>query len=190
MITFVSSSSQIQEAEPIRNMKAKFLEKCLIYQHIFSKHYLQLQMLPKSMRGGRILLTIKEVLLAIMLTRPPRHIVTINTSHMDLYMVIFIWLHLIQALGVYFVIILSWSILQEVTLLKVQMFCESLPEVYFYGHSGHLLTPTLKLFQTEIIVAKFWGSQSPIYSCAGINSKLFLEKILAYSSVLAQLNTL
>lgn len=30
-------------------------------------------------------------------------------------------------------------------------------EVYFYGHSGYLLTPTLKLFETKILVAMLWG---------------------------------
>ena len=97
---------------------------------------------------------------------------------------------LIQSSGNYLIITLSWRVLQEITLLRVKMFCGSLPEVYFYDHGEHLSTPTLKLFQTKILVAMLQGPWSPICSCAGINQKLFLGIILAYSSVLVQSITL
>lgn len=127
MFIFVSSCPQMQEAEPIRSMKAKYLEKILNISITFSVIILYNQKCFQKVLVELNTMTIKEVVLTIMpqqqvLSRTIQATRTYSRHRYIPYGSIhgYIWSHLIQALRNYFVIILPWSILQEITLLRVQ----------------------------------------------------------------------
>lgn len=95
MILFVSSTPQMQEAEPIRSMKTKFLGKLLNISITFSVNVFCNYKCYQKASEEQTLLTVNEVLLTITagqqalsrLSRPPGHTVTTGAPPVDLYMV-------------------------------------------------------------------------------------------------------
>ena len=197
MFIFVSSCPQMQEAEPIRSMKAKCLEKLLNISVTFSVIIFYNQKCFQKVleelntydnKGGTI--NNHATTTGIIQDYPSHQDIQSSQVHP---VWIYTWLYMVAPhSGIKELFCNHFTLEHSVGnyIAQSSMFCGPLPEVYFYGHGGHLLTPTLKLFQTKILVAMLWGPRSPICSCAGINLKLFLGKILAYSSVLAQPITL